>query len=273
MFNILHAFVPNAILIQIGPVTIHWYGLFVVLGIIAGVSVIIKLAKRNGIKEEAIIDSVFYAVIFGIIGARIYHVFLELPYYLQNPLDVFKVWQGGLAIHGGIFAGLAALYLYAKKKSINFYSLLSLYAPGLALAQAIGRWGNFFNQELYGLPTNLPWGISIEPANRVAGFYNYNFFHPTFLYESLGNVAIFLILIYIHHRLQTKNNLNNFYKILPFIIYLTSYSILRFSLEFIRIDRTPEVWGLRFPQIVSLCIIAACAVFVYKKLPSKQGLD
>jgi phosphatidylglycerol---prolipoprotein diacylglyceryl transferase len=247
--------------------------LFIVLGIIAGVSVVIKLAKQNGIKEESIIDSVFYAVIFGIIGARVYHVFLELPYYLQNPLDVFKVWQGGLAIHGGIIAGFAALYFYSKKKKINFFSLLSLYAPGLALAQAIGRWGNFFNQELYGLPTNLPWGIPIEPLNRVSGFYNYNFFHPAFLYESLGNLAIFFFLIYIHRQLQKKNVENNFYKILPFIVYLCAYSILRFSLEFVRIDQTLVISGLRFPQIVSLCIIVACAVFVYKKFPKKQGLD
>jgi phosphatidylglycerol:prolipoprotein diacylglycerol transferase len=251
------------------------------LGALAAIFIMLKLAPYYEIKKDKIFDLSFYLIIGGIIGARIYHIFLELPYYLNHPLDIFKIWQGGLAIHGGIIAGIIIIYFFAKRTPLpplirgvsdkalsespldkggwgvkNFWLLTALIVPGLALAQAIGRWGNYFNQELFGLPTNKPWGIPIDIINRPADFITSQYFHPTFLYESLGNFLIFLILIFIHIWIikKFKQKIVNC-QLLIVNCYLILYSLLRFSLEFIRLDTTPEFLGLRFPQIVSLIII------------------
>lgn len=258
----MHNFIPNPILFSFGPIHIYWYGFFIVCGMLATIFITIKLAKLFQINQEIIIDLAFWLILGGIIGARIYDVLLELPFYVAHPLNIFKVWQGGLAIHGAIFAGLGVIWYYAKKNKLNFFTLAALITPGLALAQAIGRWGNYFNQELFGLPTNLPWGIFINPANRPFAYYDWQYFQPTFLYESVGCFFIFIILFYIHYWLnKNKNRITNFNKYI-IITYLTLYSILRFSLEFIRIDITPEFWGLRWPQWTSLMIIAICVVWV-----------
>ena len=251
MLNFLHNFTPDPVLIMVGPLTIYWYGLFIVSGILAATLISFKLGSKYDIKKDTIIDLAFWLIIAGLIGTRIYHVLLELPFYLDNPLDIFKVWEGGLAIHGGIIAGLITIWWFSWKHNINFWLLTSIIVPGMALAQAIGRWGNYFNQEIYGTPTNLSWGIPIEFINRVPEFYNAEFFHPTFLYESLSNLIIFATLILLHKKLNTPDLK---YKII-IAIYLTLYSLLRLSLEFIRTDQTPVILGLRFPQIISLVII------------------
>jgi len=261
MFNFLHTYTPQSILINIGPLKIYWYGLFIVMGILLGMMIVFRLAERYKISKEAIIDSVFYLIIFGIIGARLYHVLLEFSYYLENPLSIFKVWEGGLAIHGAIIAGVITAWVFAKKRGLNLWLLFAIYAPGIALGQAIGRFGNYFNQELYGLPTNLPWGIPIEPINRIMNYYSAKYFHPTFLYESLGSILIFAVLLFLHKWLLKKDSKK--YEIIVYS-YLFLYSILRFSLEFIRIDPTPELIGLRFPQIMSLIIIAIISVLFLK---------
>jgi phosphatidylglycerol---prolipoprotein diacylglyceryl transferase len=257
MIDFLHTNIPQRELVSIGSLTIYWYGLFIVAGILAAVVVIFKLADKYGLRKDHIIDALYWLIISGIIGARAYHVLLELPYYINNPLKVFAVWEGGLAIHGAIFAGLAALWIFARKKKISFWRFAGIFAPGLALAQSIGRWGNYFNQELYGGPTNLPWGIPIEPANRILSHYNSQFFHPAFLYESLGNLAIFSVLIFMHYlNLKKCKNKAGFFRIT--IAYLVLYSLLRFAMEFIRIDEATVFLGLKWPQIVSLILIAIC---------------
>lgn len=267
MFNFFHNFTPDPILISIGSLSVHWYGLFIVSGILAATIVAFGLAEKYNIKKDTIIDAIFYLVIGGIAGARLYHVGLEFSYYAKNPLDIFKLWQGGLAIHGGIIAGIIVIYALAKKYKINPWQVAAIFAPGLALAQAIGRWGNYFNQELYGLPTALPWGIPIEPTNRVAEYFTSEYFHPTFLYESVGNFVIFLILMAIHTYIIKRKKFNDYSCFWLLASYLISYSILRFFLEFIRIDRTPEVFDLRWPQIASLVIIAVSALLLYKLRP------
>lgn len=267
--NYLHSFIPHPIFFELGPLKIHWYGLIIVLGIMLAVAVSIKLAKYYSLSPDSIIDAAFYAVTFGIIGARIYAIFLELPFYLSNPLNIFMVWQGGLAIHGGIIGGLLALYFYAKKKKINLTLLLSILVPGLSLGQAIGRFGNYFNQELYGLPTGLPWGIPIDPINRIPEFFDFQYFHPTFLYESVGSFLIFLSLLLLHWLfLKNKIYSSTFKPLSSEIIifsYLILYSLLRFFLEFLRIDRTQTLFNLRFPQIISLLIITLSILLFFQK--------
>lgn len=254
MINLLHTWQPPNIIFSFGPFTFYWYGLIIGIAIILGYLLILKLANYFNLKKKDLNDLAFYLIIVGIIGARIYEVFLEWPYYYKNPINILKVWEGGLAIHGVILFGLIFVYFFARYRKINFWKLIGAICPGLVLGQAIGRFGNWFNQELFGLPTNLPWSIPIDIQNRPIEFVNYQYFHPTFLYESLGNIIILIILLIIIFKL--KNNFNKI--ILGKIVlgtYLFLYSTLRFLIEFIRLDPTPSLIGLRWPQLFSIFLI------------------
>jgi len=264
MFSFLHTFNPQPILISLGPISIYWYGVFIVLGIIGALLITFKLTKYYKISRDTVFDLTFWLIIGGISGARIYDIFLELPYYIHHPLQTLKIWQGGLAIHGAIIAGLIIVYFFAKKNKLNFWQLTSLLVPGLAFAQALGRWGNYFNQELFGLPTTQPWGIPINLLNRPLTYLTDKYFQPTFLYESLGCLIIFVILFALNLYFIKKKRLETKFYVWSTALYMILYSILRFSLEFIKIDKTPEVLGLRWPQIISLVIIII-SVFIISK--------
>jgi phosphatidylglycerol---prolipoprotein diacylglyceryl transferase len=281
MFTFLHSFNPQPILINLGPVKVYWYGVFIVVGILAAIAISIKLAEKYRLDKNIIIDSSFLLIIGGIIGARLLHVLLELPFYIKNPLNIFMLWQGGLAIHGAIIAGIIILYYFTRKNKLNFWLLASIYAPGLALAQSIGRWGNYFNQELFGRPTNLPWGIPIIPINRVLEFYNFQYFHPTFLYESIGNFIIFLILIAIHYFIlkNINNDKTTEYKKIEtkytscVLLYLIMYSLLRIFIESLRVDVTPIIFGWRLPQITSLILIVLPLIILLGKKRGIRALE
>ncbi len=307
----LHTYHPQSVIFSIGKIQFYWYGLCVSLGIVSGLIVVQKLAEKYKINKEKILDFAIYIIVFAFLGARIYDVLLELPYYLNHPLNVFKFWRGGLAIHGGIIGALLASFLYfkrgyfqipifanfpkfrlrlvekilsichidkffstasrlkfkkihqkqdlattPKKFKLKFWLTADIAVVGLALGQAIGRWGNYFNQELYGLPTNLPWGIPIDQSHRSNFLYqNAEFFHPTFLYESILNFLNFLLLLYLHKKRLSQKHKNKFLATGNiFLIYLMNYGLIRFFLEFIKIDKTPLVFGVRFPQLVSLLL-------------------
>ncbi len=275
MFHILHSWQPPSIIFNFGPITLYWYGLIIALAILLAYLLVIKLSKYFLIKKCILNDLFLSLIIWAVIGSRLYEVFLEWNYYFKNPSSILKIWEGGLAIHGAIIAGLIVIYFYSKKRKLSFWRLTGLIAPGLALGQAIGRFGNWFNQELYGLPTNLPWGIPISIENRVSSFVNYQYFHPTFLYESLGNILIFIILITIIFRFKNKINIDYLGKINT-AIYLFLYSILRFFIEFIRLDATPDLFGLRWPQIFSLLVIVIIVIILkpiilHKKLTKENN--
>ncbi len=262
MISYLHRFIPQSILFDLGPITIYWYGLFLVLAMAAGIIVTLRLSPWYNIDREKVLDLAIWLIIGGIVGARLYEIFLELPYYAQNPGTIFRIWEGGLAIHGGIIGGGIALLIFTKIHKLSFLKLGSLAVPGLVLGQAIGRWGNWFNQELFGLPTNLPWGIPIALENRPLNYLDFSYFHPTFLYESLGCVIIFSLLITITYRF--KKTLNKQQAAIIFTSYLISYSLLRFSLEFIKIDVTPLFFGIRWPQVISLLIIVTSIFYLFR---------
>lgn len=188
----------NSIAVHIGPLAIHWYGLLIVGGALAGATVAARRAKAAGDDPDHVWNVLLWCLVLGIVGARLYHVVsspqgtdVGLRYYLQNPLEVLAVWKGGLGIYGAVAGGLLGLYLYTRLNGLSFWRWADFAVPGLALGQAIGRWGNYVNQELYGYPTDLPWGIYIDPAHRLPGFEAYERFHPTFLYESLLNLLVF----------------------------------------------------------------------------------
>lgn len=264
MISFLHNYSPSPIFFNLGPITLRWYGLLIALGAMIAFLIALRLAKHYQLKKDLVFDLTFWLILAGILGARIYDVLLELPYYLKYPEKFFFVWEGGLAIHGAILAGLIVVYLFSKKHKINFWILSALTVTVLPLAQAVGRFGNYFNQELFGKPTNLAWGIPIDASYRPLNFLEFTHFHPTFLYESLGLILIFLSLLFFTYYFLVKQKVYpNFYKHLT-IIYLIAYSVLRFSLEFIRLDETSLFLGLRWPQVISLIIIIISLFIIFK---------
>ena len=273
MISLLHSFNPQPIIYDFGFISLRWYGLLMSLAMLAAIALSVHIGKRYlSIEKEKIFDLAFWLIIAGLIGARLYDVLLQLPYYINHPWQIVQIWQGGLAIHGGIIGGLIVIYFFSKKYQFSFFQLTSLVVPGLSLGQVIGRWGNYFNQELFGAPTSLPWGVPIDPNKRPDNYLASDFFHPTFLYESLGCVLILLLLILIYKKAKKKNYINKNFYVWSTAIYVILYSLLRFFLEFIRLDETPAVGFLRWPQIISLvAIIAAILIIIkHKKCSGKK---
>jgi phosphatidylglycerol:prolipoprotein diacylglycerol transferase len=270
MFTWLHTFHPQPILWSAGPITIHWYGLFMVVSMLVALTITFYLNRLYQINKDQLFDLGFWLIIWGLVGARLYDVCLQLPYYLQHPWQILAVWQGGLAIHGGIIAGILVLIYFAYRHQLNFWRLSSVLVPGVALAQTIGRWGNYFNQEIFGFPSNLPWSIPIDLINRPAAYANITYFQPTFLYESLGCLIIGLILVASNLLAKKHQKLNTSFYIGSTTLYVILYSILRFYLEFIRLDDTPQLAGLRWPQIMSLILILLTGLILFKQHVYRQ---
>jgi phosphatidylglycerol:prolipoprotein diacylglycerol transferase len=240
---------PGPILVKIGPLTIRWYGLLIAAAVLIGVSLSQYLAKRRHINPDLLGDLAIWLVVGAIPAARLYYVLFEWSNYAQNPERIVAIWQGGIAIHGAILGGLLAALIFARIKKISFWQLADLVAPSLILGQAIGRWGNFFNSEAFGGPTNLPWKLYIPPEHRPPEYVNFAYFHPTFLYESLWDLIVFGLLLSLFFRgLQDKSRL----KVgTLFLVYLIAYSLGRFWIEGLRTDSL-MLGPLRIAQIVSL---------------------
>ncbi len=269
MIEFLHNYLPSPILFQIGELKIYWYGFLVVLGVCVGLIVLIKLARFYKITSDEVFDLVFYLIIFGLLGSRLYAILINLPFYLAYPSEIIKVWHGGLAIHGAVIAGVITLIIYCKKKGQSFWQWADLLAPAIALGQAIGRWGNYFNQELFGRPTSLPWGILISSDLRPIEYLDKKYFQPVFLYESILNFLNFLLLIFLFFKLKNKPQKTG----LVFLIYLVNYSAIRILLEFLRLDETPIIFGMRWPILVSALIIAGgLALIIFRQGFAKRRI-
>ncbi len=248
---------PGPILIDLGPFTIRWYGLLIASAILIGVTLSQYLAKRRNVDPDLIGDLAIWLVLAAIPAARLYYVLFEWEDYAQNPAEIIAIWRGGIAIHGAILGGLLATLIFVRLKRVSFWQLADLVAPSLILGQAIGRWGNFFNSEAFGRPTDLPWKLYIPPAQRPPGFTAFEYFHPTFLYESLWNLAVFALLITLFFRgLQDRPKL----KVGSlFLLYWIGYSLGRVWIEGLRLDSL-MLGPLRIAQIVSLVGIAVGVV-------------
>jgi phosphatidylglycerol---prolipoprotein diacylglyceryl transferase len=259
-------FKPDPVLVSFGPFELHWYGLFIATSILVGFFLTLKLFKKYSLSVDKLYDLVFYLVLSSIIGARIWHVVSEWDYYQNNLIDILKIWNGGLAIYGVVIFGFLTLILLARKYKFNFWLLADIFAPMLALGQAFGRWGNYFNNELYGKPTDLPWGISIDILNRLPDYKGFQFYHPIFFYESLLLVIVFLSLIYLHKLRLThdlKKGTCSLFNGIFFLIYLFSYGLIRFTVSFLRIDPQAEWLALRFDQWTSIFfVILAIILFI-----------
>ncbi|HAX90445.1 MAG TPA: prolipoprotein diacylglyceryl transferase [Cyanobacteria bacterium UBA11370] len=244
---------PGPILIELGPLAIRWYGLLIASAVLIGVSFSQYLAKHRNVNPELIGDLVIWLVIAAIPAARLYYVLFEWEQYAQHPEDIIAIWKGGIAIHGAILGGILAAVIFARIQKVSVWLLIDLVVPSLILGQAIGRWGNFFNSEAFGRPTNLPWKLYIPPQNRPSDYMNIQYFHPTFLYESLWNLLVFGLLITLFFRdLKRQPHL----KVGTLgLIYMVGYSTGRVWIEALRTDSL-MVGPLRMAQLVSLGAIA-----------------
>jgi phosphatidylglycerol---prolipoprotein diacylglyceryl transferase len=262
----------------LGPLYIRFYGIILMLGAVAGGWLATVEVKRRGLDTEMVWDLLVYLIIGGVIGARLWHIFTPPPssiaqgfttqFYLTHPLDAIAIWKGGLGIPGTIIGGLIALYFYTRNNrgGISFLDWVDIGAPSLALGQAIGRWGNFFNQELYGAPTTLPWKIYIDPAHRLQGFESVAYYHPLFAYESLLNLANMLLLLWLMRRSASNLKRGDIFN-----VYLIAYPLIRFSLDFLRLDAS-QVMSININQTVMAVVgIAAILVLIWRHRPGSTA--
>lgn len=247
---------------------IYFYGILIMLGALAATWVASIRAKEYGENPEAAWDILPWALVGGIIGARLWHIFtppqsmveqgITTVYYLTHPLEMLNFRNGGLGIPGAVLGGFIAVMIYTRRHDMSIAKWADIVAPGLALAQAIGRWGNFFNQEVYGSPTNLPWKLYIEPVRRLQEFANVEYYHPLFLYEFLWNLMNAGVLWYISRRFKDWLRPGD-----VFFVYLIIYPVGRFFLEFLRLDPSP-VAGINVNQTLMgvIALLSAAALFL-----------
>lgn len=246
--EVFYLWTPDPIAFQIGPLLIRWYGILMSTAIALGALLAYREADKQGIDPEQIINLVIVAAPLGFLGARLYYVlFSDLAYYLANPGEILAVWHGGLAFHGALIGGLLGGYLVVRHYKLDFWQLADIVAPSLIIGQAIGRWGNFFNQEAYGGVTDLPWAIYIASEG--------NYHHPTFLYESIWNLAVFSFLLWLRRRgFVRKGDV--------FAAYLGLYSLGRLFIEQLRTDSL--MFGpFRVAQLVSLLGMVLCLAMIW----------
>ena len=252
---------------QIGPFVIRAYGVMIALGLFAAAQLVAHEARRRGLDANLVWDALPWLTIGGIVGARLWHILtppasmrmqgVTTEYYLTHPFEAIAIWKGGLGMPGVIIGGALALWFYTRHRRLDFRVWLDLIAPALPLGQAIGRWGNYFNQELYGKPTDLPWKIAIDPARRVPGYEDVAYYHPLFAYEMLWNLLNMVALLYIARRWARR--------LLPgdlFLLYLAIYGFGRFWLEFLRLDISP-VAGLNVNQALMAVVTVGSLATLY----------
>ncbi|MGM9849850.1 MAG: prolipoprotein diacylglyceryl transferase [Bacilli bacterium] len=250
----------NPILIEIGNIKIYWYSVMILLGVLTGSYLVLRESKRFNISKSKISDMLFYTIIFGIIGARLYYVIFNFDYYINNPIDIIKVWEGGLAIHGGIIAGVIYLIHYTKKNNLNTLLITDICVPGLLIGQALGRWGNFFNGEAHGPITTLEYLQNLHLPKFIINGMNIDglYYIPTFFYESLWCLIGLIIVLLIRRVLKIKKgNITGF--------YLIWYGIGRFLIEQLRTDSL-MLNTLKQAQIISIImIIIGIIILIYSR--------
>jgi phosphatidylglycerol:prolipoprotein diacylglycerol transferase len=246
---------PGPIALHAGPFTLRWYGLLMASAMAVGLWLAHRDAGRRGLDAEDLLKAAELALLGGLVGARLYYVAFNLDYYSTVPAKIFAVWEGGLAIHGGVLGGILVGGGYAWLRRLPVRTYLDIAAPSLALGQAIGRWGNFFNEEAFGTPTNLPWKLFISPSQRPLEYARAEFFHPTFLYESLWDAVVFALLVWVFRkRLERAPGA-------LFLMYFGLYSMGRFMTEALRTDAL-MLGPIRVAQLASLLGVAAALLGV-----------
>jgi prolipoprotein diacylglyceryl transferase len=256
---------PSTGEIAVGPVVLHAYGLILLLGIVAAVWLSGVRWTRRGGDWDLVFRAALWGVAFGIVGARLYHLATSWESVPDEWWGPFAIWEGGLGIWGAIPAGALAAAVIVRRAGVSASEFADAGAPGVLLAQAIGRWGNYFNQELFGRPTDLPWALEIDPENRPEAYAESDTFHPTFLYESLWNLLGVGVLLFVDRR----------FRIRPpgiFALYVAWYTFGRFFIELLRIDEpTPRVAGMRWNAWVAIVVfLAAVAAFIWTQRRGRE---
>jgi len=262
---------------SIGPVFIHFYGIIIMLGALGGAYLATFEARRRAESSERVWDALTWVLIGGVVGARLWHIFtptaslveqgITPAYYLTHPLDAIATWNGGLGIPGAIIGGLIALFFFSRHYHLTFLTWCDIIAPGLALGQAVGRWGNFFNQEVYGAPCSLPWCISIDERYRLPKYRDVQTYHPLFLYESIWNLANVIFLMWLGRRFSARLKPGDL-----FLVYLITYPLGRFLLEFLRLDPS-NVGSLNINQTVMLVSVLFSGVVLFLRHRTRPVQD
>lgn len=245
---------------NLGPLSVRWYGIIIAVGILLGYFVAQRALVKAGLHKDTLVDIIFYSALFGFIVARIYFVIFQWPYYAENPGEIIKIWHGGIAIHGGLIGGFIAGVIVCKVKNLNPFQIGDIVAPSIILAQGIGRWGNFMNHEAHGGPVSRAFLEQLHLPNFIIEnmYINGQYYHPTFLYESIWDVAGFIILVNIRKYLKLGET---------FFLYLTWYSIGRFFIEGLRTDSLMLTSNIRVAQLVSiLLILISISLIVYRRI-------
>jgi prolipoprotein diacylglyceryl transferase len=248
---------PSQNQISIGPLDVRAYGLLIALGVLAGVWLSSKRLAQDGLDPEIIPNLVLWVLPAGIIGARAYFVLTNWGRFADDPASALRLWEGGLGIPGGVLAGSIVGVWWLRRHDVPLPPVFTAAALGLPLAQIIGRFGNWFNQELYGRPTDLPWGLEIDLEHRLPGYEQYELFHPTFLYEILWNIGLLAVLLKIDRSGKLRSGA-------LFAVYLIGYGIGRILIETVRIDPVNSFAGIRLHIWAMVVFIAAAAIWLWR---------
>ncbi|KML05283.1 prolipoprotein diacylglyceryl transferase [Rossellomorea marisflavi] len=256
----------DPIAFQLGPISVHWYGVIIGLGIALGMYMVIRESKRQGLHPDTFIDLLVWAIPIAIISARIYYVAFEWNnYYADHPEDIIKIWNGGIAIHGALIGSVLTTIIFAKVKGLSFWKLADIAAPSLIVGQAIGRWGNFINQEAHGREVSRQFLENLHLPRFIIDqmYIDGSYYHPTFLYESLWNVVVLILLLIIRRKVKSLRRGE------LFLTYVIGYSIGRFFVEGMRTDSL-MLGDFRFAQVISIAlIVVAIVTMIYRR---KTGL-
>jgi prolipoprotein diacylglyceryl transferase len=250
---------PSRAVWHLGPVPVRAYAICIVLGVLIALLVADRRYRRIGGQAGLILDVATLAVPFGLIGARAYSVITNYQLYVGHRhdwTDILRIWDGGIGIPGAVAAGALGAWIACRRAGVAFAPVAGAAAPGLAFGQAVGRWGNWFDQQLYGRPTTLPWGVEIAPEQRVRGYENFATFQPAFLYESIWDVFVGLLVIYAVRRFLLTGDR-------AFALYAGAYAIGGFLIQSLRIDPSHHVLGLRVNQLVLAVVFAAAVAYLY----------
>jgi prolipoprotein diacylglyceryl transferase len=253
----------------LGPVPIRAYALCIIAGILVAVWLTRRRWAAAGGNPDDVTDVVMWAVPFGIVGGRLYHVITDPELYFtagQEPIRALFIWDGGLGIWGAVALGAVGAWIGCRRKGIRLADFADALAPGLVLAQAIGRWGNYFNQELYGAPTTLPWGLWIDPANRPADSPDIALYQPTFLYESLWDLGVLVLLLWAGKRFALRDGR-------LFALYVAAYTVGRAWVEALRVDHANHFLGLRLNDWTSLIVFAGAVTYLIARRPRHDDPD
>ena len=246
----------HPILLEIGPFAIRWYGVMIATACMIGLLLAKKEAERNGFKKEIIENFFLFAIIFSVLGARLYYIaFTQPALFWQNPLSALAIWEGGLAIHGAILGGLLVSIIYTWKYRISFWKFADTLAPSLILGQAIGRIGCFLNGDAHGYPTDMPWGLIYSPESPAGQMYPGQTLHPTQLYEMVFNLIIFTVLWIVRKKIKTNGNL--------FLLYTILYSAGRIFVEYFRADKLTYLGDISAAQSIGVLGILTASILMF----------